>query len=112
MALYRWYTTKRSFMLKCIGSSAAPKLPTKFSWGGEDGLNETPLINPTAIDDLERYNGTPSWSILSFLSRYQYRKNIKLNFGVTNIFDLHYRTFASGISSEGRSFRLGLKVKI
>jgi len=31
---------------------------------------------------------------------------------VTNIFDLHYRTFASGISSEGRSFRLGLKVKI
>ena len=88
------------------------KDPTKYSWGGEDGLNETPLINPTAIDDLERYNGTPSWSILSFLSQYQYRKNIKLNFGVTNIFDLHYRTFASGISSEGRSFRLGLKVKI
>ena len=88
------------------------KAVSKYSWGGEDGLNETPLINPTAIKDLERYNGAPSWSILSFLSRYQYRKNIKLNFGVTNIFDLHYRTFASGISSEGRSFRLGLKVKI
>ena len=103
---------QKKLYAKIYWQFSGSKDPTKYSWGGEDGLNETPLINPTAIDDLERYNGTPSWSILSFLSQYQYRKNIKLNFGVTNIFDLHYRTFASGISSEGRSFRLGLKVKI
>ena len=32
--------------------------------------------------------------------------------GLKNIFDLHYRTFASGISAEGRSLQLGMKVKI
>ena len=33
-------------------------------------------------------------------------------FGIKNIFDLHYRTFASGISAEGRSLQFGVKVKI
>ena len=38
-------------------------------------------------------------------------EKIKLKFGLSNIFDIHYRTFASGISSQGRSFQAGLKVK-
>ena len=32
--------------------------------------------------------------------------------GLTNVFDSHYRTFASGISAPGRSFQLGLNLKL
>jgi hemoglobin/transferrin/lactoferrin receptor protein len=88
------------------------KDPIDFSWGGEDGLNETPLVNPSAAEDINRYFGMPSWNVWSILSQYQFRKNISFNLGLKNIFDLHYRTFASGISSEGRSLQLGVKVKI
>jgi hemoglobin/transferrin/lactoferrin receptor protein len=88
------------------------KHPNDYSWGGEDGLNETPLVNPNASEDAYKYYGMPSWNIWSVLSQYQFRKNIILNVGLKNIFDLHYRTFASGISAEGRSLQLGMKVKI
>ena len=88
------------------------KHPQDYSWGGEDGLNETPLINSIAVDDIDKYYGMVSWNIWSIMSQYQLRKNIVLNIGLKNIFDLHYRTFASGISAEGRSLQLGLKVKI
>lgn len=88
------------------------KHPGDYSWGGEDGLNETPLVSPDAVDDVNKYYGMPSWNIWSILSQYQLKKNIILNVGLKNIFDLHYRTFASGISAEGRSLQLGLKVKI
>ena len=88
------------------------KHPNDYSWGGEDGLNETPVVNPNASEDAYKYYGMPSWNIWSVLSQYQFRKNIILNVGLKNIFDLHYRTFASGISAEGRSLQLGMKVKI
>ena len=88
------------------------KHPKDYSWGGEDGLNETPVVNPNAIEDVNKYYGMPSWNIWSIISQYQFRKNITFNVGLKNIFDLHYRTFASGISTEGRSLQLGLKVII
>jgi hemoglobin/transferrin/lactoferrin receptor protein len=88
------------------------KHPRDYSWGGEDGLNETPVINNTALDDIDKYYGMPSWNIWSIMSQYQLRENIIFNVGLKNIFNLHYRTFASGISAEGRSLHLGLKVKI
>ena len=84
----------------------------KYSWGGEDGLNETPVVNANSINDMNKYYGMPSWNVWSILSQYQFQKNIILNVALKNIFDLHYRTFASGISAEGRSIQLGLKVKI
>ena len=86
--------------------------PAEYSWGGEDGLNETPLVNPDATEDINKFYGMPSWNIWSIMFQYQFRKSIILNVGLKNIFDLHYRTFASGISAEGRSLQLGLKVKI
>ena len=88
------------------------KLPADYSWGGEDGLNETPLVNSNATGEINKYYGMPSWNTWSILSQYQFRKYFTLNIGVKNIFDLHYRTFASGISAEGRSLQLGVKVKI
>ncbi len=88
------------------------KYPSDYSWGGEDGLNETPVVNANSINDVNKYYGMPSWNVWSILSQYQFQKNIILNVALKNIFDLHYRTFASGISAEGRSIQLRLKVKI
>ena len=94
-----------------IWKFSASKKPRDFSWGGEDGLNETPIIDPNASLEIDRFYGMPSWNSFSLLAQYFFNENIKLTFGLNNIFDIHYRTFASGISSEGRSFQLGVKVK-
>tara|TARA_B100001769_G_scaffold118514_1_gene92413 strand:- start:6199 stop:8688 length:2490 start_codon:yes stop_codon:yes gene_type:complete len=91
---------------------SASKDPYEYSWGGEDGLDETPIINPLVLDEREKYAGSPKWNTLSLFSQYRFSEKTKLKFGMTNIFDIHYRTFASGISSEGRSFYVGIKTKI
>ena len=80
------------------------KDPKDYSYGGEDGLDETPLIAEN------QYSGTPAWNILSISTNYQYTKNIKFKCGLNNIFDTHYRTFASGISQPGRSLQLGVSI--
>ena len=80
------------------------KDPKDYSYGGEDGLGETPLIAEN------QYSGTPAWNILSISTNYQYTKNIKFKCGLNNIFDTHYRTFASGISQPGRSLQLGVSI--
>ena len=52
------------------------KNPSDYSNGGEDGLEETPLIG---IDDKENeiYNGMPSWGVLKFSSSYQISNRTK-----------------------------------
>lgn len=102
----------KKFKTQLIWRFSDSKDPTEYSWGGEDGLIETPIVNPVANDEISRYYGMPCWNIWSILSQYQLRKNFIFNIGLRNIFDLHYRTFASGISAEGRSLQLGIKVKI
>ena len=54
--------------------------------------------------------GTPAWQTLNLLISYQLNKNMQLNFGVENVLDQNYRTFASGISAPGRNFKLSLRV--
>src|SRR6056300_652854 len=83
------------------------KSPDDYSEGGEDGLDETPLISEFP----ELYAGTPAWTEMSFLTQYQWNEKIYLTMGMDNIFDVHYRSFASGISALGRNFKLGLNVQ-
>ena len=84
------------------------KAPDQYSFGGEDGLEETPIIRPTAEVVTDRYAGMPAWSDWSLVGRYSPSDTWQLHFGITNILDAHYRTFASGISAPGRSLRLGI----
>jgi len=69
---------------------------------GIDNIEETPLI----IDEVDanHYYGTPSWNTLNFYTRYKATKNIDLLISVDNIFDQHYKEFASAISAPGRNF--------
>ena len=82
------------------------KSPENYSLGGEDGLEETPLLS----ENLMLYSGTPSWNDLSLLTQYKLKENINFRLGIDNIFDVHYRTFASGISAPGRNVKIGLNL--
>ena len=91
---------------------SAAKDSSNYSLGGEDSLEETPLINPTALLLTDQFGGMPAWSDFSLLANYQWNATTKLKAGIENIFDTHYRTFASGVSAPGRSFRIGLQIAL
>ena len=53
--------------------------------------------------------GTPNWTTLNISGNYTLNKHISVQAAVENIADVHYRVFASGISSPGRNFRVSLR---
>ena len=119
---------KGPFLANASLRFSGKKNPNDYSWGGEDGLEETPrqsiniednfmpnatvnyLFNVRSATTDFYYAGTPAWTDLSIQTQYVLKENINIRLGVNNIFDQHYRTFASGISAPGRSVRLGLGV--
>ena len=86
---------------------SSSKDASSYSIGGEDGLDETPMI----IDQNGniQYAGMPAWGIFQLSSLFKIKllkRPIDLKIILDNIFDIHYREFASGISSSGRSLNL------
>ena len=53
--------------------------------------------------------GTPAWSTVDFHIEAQLNKKLRLQGGVENIADLHYRPFSSGVSAPGRNFIVSLR---
>ena len=102
--------TSDDFNLRASYKFSESKNHQEYSFGGEDGLDETPfrILNDGTI----KYMGTPKWSDFSIYGSKEISENTSLRFGVTNIFDVHYRTFASGISAPGRSLQIGLNIKL
>jgi len=70
---------------------------------GIDNIEETPYI-----ENQDEYYGSPSWSTFNFYGKYRFSRNFDILFSVDNIFDRHYKEFASGISAPGRNFSLTL----
>ena len=101
---------KNDLAIKALYKFSDSKDPSEYSIGGEDGLDETPYI--IGQDGLKDFLGTPSWSDFSIYASLNISPNSTLRLGITNIFDIHYRTFASGISAPGRSFQAGLNLKL
>ena len=62
------------------------------------------------VDNLEEATeeGNPSWTIFHVSYDYKFDKTLSACIGIENIFDLHYKTFGSGISASGRNFTLSL----
>ena len=98
---------KNKILLNVIFKFSGSKKPNSYSFGGEDGLEETPIINSGG---LITYNGSPNWKIFSLNANYKITQKVLLKLGAENIFDIHYKEFASGISSSGRNISLGLNV--
>lgn len=82
------------------------KSPKDYSLGGEDGLEETPIKNPTADSEEIRFNGTPAWNTLNIGVGFQVSPQFKIQGFIENLFDVHYREFSSGISAPGRSLSI------
>ena len=101
---------KNDLTIKAVYKFSDSKDPSEYSIGGEDGLDETPYI--IGQDGLKDFLGTPNWSDFSIYASLNISPNSTLRLGITNIFDIHYRTFASGISAPGRSFQVGLNLKL
>ena len=88
---------------------SSSKNPEDYSLGGEDGLDETPT-QENSQGEID-FVGTPSWSIFNLSASYAYSEQILFRGGIENVFDLHYREFASGISASGRSLMLGVQLE-
>lgn len=73
-----------------------------------DNHDLTPVVNPNASNDNEKYFGSPKWMTLGFQTSYTFSPTWKLQGMIQNIFDEHYREFASGISAPGRNFSVAL----
>jgi hemoglobin/transferrin/lactoferrin receptor protein len=85
---------------------AKSKHPNSYSPWGEDGLEETPLLTDGS------YAGTPAWHRFDLQFAYPINTSFNLSGGVFNLFDTHYREFASGISVPGRSLKLVLRYQL
>ncbi|MDX1617733.1 MAG: TonB-dependent receptor, partial [Balneolaceae bacterium] len=46
-------------------------------------------------------DGSPAWATLNTKASYQLNESLRVNAGVENIFDKHYRPYSSGISAPG-----------
>ena len=102
--------TKDKIKISALYKFSGDKSPKDYSLGGEDGLEETPVITENSNGII--YAGTPKWSDFSIYTNYDISEDVKIRIALTNIFDNHYRTFASGISAPGRSFQIGLYLKL
>lgn len=88
---------------------SAKKNADEYSSGGEDNLNQSPMIDPNSnIDGDEYYIGSPSWNIFNSHLGYQVSDALKLQLGLDNIFDVHYKEFASGVSAPGRNLKASM----
>ena len=60
------------------------------------------------IDETPNEEGTPNWSVLNFNSNYHFSKNLRVQFQIQNILDVHYKEFASSISAPGRNLSVAV----
>ena len=85
---------------------AKRKTPEFYSPWGEDGLEETPLLAN------ETFAGTPAWHRWDVQFALPLGNAMNLSGGIFNLWDTHYREFASGISAPGRSVKLVLSYEL
>jgi len=74
---------------------------------GKDNIEQTPFIDAT-----NSYFGNPSWSTFNFGANYKVNSDLTCYINIDNIFDIHYKEFASAISSPGRNFSFSFLLSI
>lgn len=75
---------------------------------GIDNQQQTPIVDENATDDEDKYYGTPSWITFGLYGKYEVNSNITIQTQLTNLFDQHYKEFASGVSAPGRNVSVSL----
>ena len=93
----------KKFESEIYARYSAAKTGKEYSLGTED--NELYSADPI--------NGyMPGWVTFNIKTAYHVTKNVIINLGVENLFDVHYRMFASGFSSPGRNIVGAIRIKI
>ncbi|WP_369048363.1 TonB-dependent receptor plug domain-containing protein [Tenacibaculum sp. UWU-22] len=77
---------------------------------GIDNIEQTPIINANATEDTLKYYGSPSWVSVGLNGKYSINEIWAVQAQLTNLFDQHYKEFASGISAPGRNLSVSLLV--
>ena len=86
------------------------KQPGKYNiYEGIDNIEQTPIVDVDAEADIDKYAGTPAWEVFNFSFFYEVNKALELQLKTTNILDVHYKEFASGISAPGRSYSASVR---
>jgi hemoglobin/transferrin/lactoferrin receptor protein len=94
---------KTEIRLDCLFNGA--KTPEEYNVEeGIDNLSQTAVLDQNASDQRQKYAGTPSWQILSASFFYELNSKTDVSLQLGNIFDQHYKEFASAISAPGRNF--------
>ena len=75
---------------------------------GIDNHVQTPIINANATSAVDKYYGTPSWQTFGLNGKYNINQNFWFQGKVSNLFDEHYKEFASGVSAPGRNFSVAI----
>ena len=77
-----------------------------------NGAKKRADFGPENVDNPNEANaiGFPKWCTINSSFSYNITENIVVNIGCYNVFDIHYKTFASGISSQGRSLLATLRL--
>lgn len=75
---------------------------------GIDNYDLTPIVNPNAANDVDKFYGSPSWMTFGLNSSYAFNEHWRVQGMIQNVFDEHYREFASGVSAPGRNFSFAL----
>ena len=61
---------------------------------------------------LDKFEGMPGWNIVNLNANYMLNKNFSLFLNLDNIFDVHYKEFASAISASGRNLSAAFLITI
>jgi hemoglobin/transferrin/lactoferrin receptor protein len=90
-----------------------------WKFNGRKNLSDYNLIE--GIDNIEQspydsttmsYLGTPGWNTLNLNAHYKLNNSASIYMNIDNIFDVHYKEFASSISAAGRNVSLTLLLKV
>lgn len=101
-------------------------IPPAYGAGGvsysHDGFQGELFANYNAFKSIDRYapgstdnpgdalaDGIPSWWTLNVSASYFISRTLQAQVGLENLLDVHYKTFASGLSAPGRNLILGLR---
>jgi hemoglobin/transferrin/lactoferrin receptor protein len=68
--------------------------------------------SPSGEDNLvyATKDGMPSWVTFNLRASYQINRFVQIQGSLDNIFDRHYRYFASGVSAAGRNVSVAVRV--
>ncbi len=100
-------------MLTTVSFPVKGKVSMNLEWYWQD-TKPKDLYNPGSEDNLQYAldYGLPVVNIFNVGLIISFSAKVFIYLGVDNIFDIHWRSFASGISNPGRNFIFELKIKI